>query len=464
MRPEGEPDPSQAPPSRVLSPSRHDPVVRAASEVVGGPAGARIRAGRHGWWNAVRVLLALAMALLALGVVQKQHCREQGWVSPAQFFHACYSDLPAQYVSSGVAEGAVPVSSQPVGTALVMRAMAALVPPGDVGASARWFFDLGVLVVGVALVATVAMVAAAAGRRRWDAAHVALSPLVALSALVSLDLAGVALGAAGIWAWARRRPALAGLLLGLGVAVRPYPVLVLLAIVVLSIRAGTMREAATTTGTALAAWASINLPFILRDPQGWLSHWGPAVGGGAGYGSVWRLPELAGAALPVGAVTGLSLLATLAVLTAVAAFALSTRRRPRLPQVALLLTAGVLLAGPSFPVQASLWLLPLAALAVPRWRDHLWWGAAETLYFVLVWLHIAGLDVQNRSAPDWLYGLALMLRLAAVCWLMWVVVRDVRSPGGDPVRRDEADDPEVDDPAGGVLDHHDDALVIRFAG
>ena len=42
------------------------------------------------------------MVVLALGVVQKQHCRAQGWTTPDQFFHACYSDLPLVYEASGL--------------------------------------------------------------------------------------------------------------------------------------------------------------------------------------------------------------------------------------------------------------------------------------------------------------------------------------------------------------------------
>ena len=202
----------------VVAPSREDPLVSAMSPVVGGPGGTRVRGGGHGWWRAARVLVVLAMVALALGVVQKQHCRAQGWSTPDQFFHACYSDLPIVYQTSGLRAGLAPYAEstgdrldQPVLTGLALWGIAAVVPDGDVRSQTRWYFDISTLVVAVLLAGLVLLTVAGAGRRRpWDGALVALSPLLALSALVSLDLLGVTLAAGGLLAWARRRPVLAG--------------------------------------------------------------------------------------------------------------------------------------------------------------------------------------------------------------------------------------------------------------
>ena len=89
----------------VVAPSREDPVVAAASVVAGGPAGRRALPGRRGWWTVARVLVVASMVMLALGVVEKQHCRANGWSTPDMFFHACYSDLPVVYEQSGLAVG-----------------------------------------------------------------------------------------------------------------------------------------------------------------------------------------------------------------------------------------------------------------------------------------------------------------------------------------------------------------------
>ncbi len=240
----------------VVSPSREDPVVAAASAVVGGPAGRRVAPGRRGWWSVARVLVVASMVMLALAVVQKQHCRSVGWSTPDMFFHACYSDLPVVFEQSGLAAGDAPYAaasqghylSQPVLTGLAMWGLAKVVPDGSVVKQDRWYLDLWTVLIALSLVGLVLVTAASARGRPWDAAHVALSPLLIPLALVSPDLLGVALASAGLLAWARSRPALAGVLLGLAVSARTYPVLLILVIGLLAARAGRLREWGVTRG------------------------------------------------------------------------------------------------------------------------------------------------------------------------------------------------------------------------
>lgn len=463
----------------VVAPSREDPLVATLSAVVGGPGGRRVRAGRHGWWTAVRVLLVLAMVVLALGVVEKQHCRAQGWSSPDQFFHGCYSDLPIVYQSAGLRSGLTPYAGvdaarldQPVLTGLALWGIAQAVPDGGVRAQTRWYFDISTAVVALLLVVLVALTAAGAGRRRpWDAALVALCPLIALSALVSLDLLGVTLAAGGLLAWARRRPVLAGLLLGLAVMARTYPALLVLVLGLLALRAGRLRDWARTAGVAVATCVAVLAPWLVLHADGVLAAyraWGRAP---AGYGSLWLLPQtlfaeprprwmvragLHAATVPTGLVTALAVLGVLAALVLGGYLALASDRRPRVAQVAFVVLAVVVLTGKAWPVQASLWLLPLAALARPRWRDHLVWVGAEAAYFMAVWLYVAAGTNATRALPAPWYSVFVVARAAGLLWLVWCVLRDVRDPVRDVVRRDGADDP-----LGGPLEHAPDVLVVR---
>jgi uncharacterized membrane protein len=105
--------------------------------------------------------------------------------------------------------------------------------------------------------------------------------------------------------------------------------------------------------------------------------------------------------------------------------------------------------------QYSLWLLPLAVLARPRWRSLLLWQATEVLVWVATMLHYLGAD-DNGIEVGWFF-LAVGLRDVAVVVLMALVVRDVLRPDRDVVRTSW---PGVDDPAGGPLEHADDVLVL----
>ena len=68
------------------------------------------------------------------------------------------------------------------------------------------------------------------------------------------------------------------------------------------------------------------------------------------------------------AINGLSLALFLAACLAICAVALGAPRRPRLAQLCLLIVVAFLLTNKVYSPQYSLWLVPLAVLAVPRWR------------------------------------------------------------------------------------------------
>lgn len=145
---------------------------------------------------------------------------------------------------------------------------------------------------------------------------------------------------------------------------------------------------------------------------------------------------------------------------AAALFTLGTDRRPRLPAVVLVLLAGALLALPAIPVQAAVWVLPFAALAVPRWRELLVWGSVEAVYATCTWFYLYGLSVPERGLPPWLYVVVTLARVGALGWLVHRAVALARRPQEDPVR---AHDLETDDPAAGELEDAPDALVVTFA-
>ena len=109
-----------------------------------------------------------------------------------------------------------------------------------------------VAVLAVFLVTGVLATAYCAGpSRRWTALLVALSPALILSAFINWDLIAMGLMMMALAAWASRRPALAGVLLGLAVATKFYPVVVLWPLFLLCLRAGRMRSFWITAGSAL---------------------------------------------------------------------------------------------------------------------------------------------------------------------------------------------------------------------
>ena len=132
---------------------------------------------------------------------------------------------------------------------------------------------------------------------------------------------------------------------------------------------------------------------------------------------------------------------TLLLVGLVVLLALLAPRRPRLPQLLFLAAVGFLLANKVWSPQYVLWLLPLAALARPRWRPFLAWQAAEAgllfaRFYFFVGLPGAPRPAGRRASTCTGSSARCVLRDLALLALCAAVVRDVLRPEVDVVRAD----------------------------
>jgi uncharacterized membrane protein len=466
-------------PDRVV-PSWTDPVAAQASEAVGGPWGRYAVTGRALFWTPLRVCLLFTTAVLAAAWLKQVPCIDGDWGGFVQYTHFCYSDAVPLFGIYDLDGGAVPYLDArveyPVLTGALMAVAAALArvyddAVGSIGLlpevpPVQSFYVVTCLLLSLCALLVTRAVLALAGRRPWDAAMVALSPVLLVHAFTNWDLLAVALTTLGMWAWARNRPALAGVLIGLAVAAKFYPLLLLGVLFVLCLRAGRLRAWGRTTAAAVMAWAVVNLPVAVLAQENWawffvFSRQRPANPesiwniGLHLFGNDWLDGPLAEGQVPEVLNTVVTVLLLL-LAAGVAWLALAAPVRPRVPQLAFLLLAGFLLLNKVYSPQYALWLLPLAVLARPKWRSLLLWQASEALVWMMTMLHYLGTD--NRGVEVEWFFLPVLVRDVALVVLMGLVVRDVLRPDGDVVRTTW---PGVDDPAGGVLDHARDRLVLR---
>ncbi|HEY0700265.1 MAG TPA: glycosyltransferase 87 family protein [Micromonospora sp.] len=464
-------------PGPVDHPSRSDAFIRGLSEIVGGPIGDHAvgidqPGGRSTsrFWSAARIVLALACLTLALHWVQKSPCQDGAWRNEIQYTKFCYTDVLALYYAEGLNEGKVPYRDHPVEYPVVTGYfMGALgLPVHSLGETnpginqAMWFYNLNALVLCALAVIAVAVILALRRRRPWDAALFALSPALLVTATVNWDLLAVGLAALGLYAWARRRPVAAGILLGLAGAAKMWPLFILGPLLVLALRADRLRTALTTTGTAVATVVLVNLPVAVPYRENWDRFFELNSERAVDWGTLWYVGRYldgkwnSGAEGDQGPFQWLSShIPTLNWLTyalfgvaclAVAALALRAPRRPRLAQLAFLVVAAFLIFSKVWSQQFVLWLLPLAVLARPRWGAFLVWQFAEICYFLAFYGELLGAS-GKQVIPEGVFVLAATFRLVTVAVLCGLVVRDILRPDLDPVRRSY-----VDDPDGGVLD------------
>lgn len=469
VRPDEKPEARQA----VISPTRNDPLLHTLSEAVGGPLGEHAAPGiiRSGFWTPERVLVILTVLAAMLGVVLKGYCRVNGWTTPQQFYATCYSDFPVLFKERGLADGALPFLNAnapfeyPVLTSLIAGLTALLVPgTGNTAARAAGYFDINAVLVAVMWIVAVVATARSNSRRPWDAAMLAVAPGAVLAGFINWDMWPVALLALGIYAFARRQPLWAGVFIGLGAATKLYPVLALGAILLLAVRTGRYRPLWITLGGAGGTWLAVNLPFMLLDPRGWLYFFDFTRDRQAGFSSAyyaWNLVagRLRWAALDTPAVNTIAAVSFALACLLIAFVALHAPRRPRLAQLVFLLVAAFILTNKVYSPQYVLWLIPLLALARPRWRDFLVWMAVEALHWWAVWMYLGAITgggpaTNNIDSPY--YVGAVLAHMGAVAYLSIRVLMDIYEPSADPVRRSRQDDPQ-----GGDFDRAADALTVR---
>jgi uncharacterized membrane protein len=465
-------EPAGAPAARV--PSRIDPTAWRAARMLGGPWGRHAGVSRRTWWSPVRWLLAMTVVTLLLGYAEKAPCANGAWVGHKQYTHFCYSDVVPLWSDERLDVGAVPYRDTAVEYPVLTGAFMWLTADLTRGVhriiskpSELVLFGIltSLLLALCGLVVTVATAQTARGRP-YDAAIFALSPLLVFHAFSNWDLLAMAFTSGALWAWARKQPVLAGALIGLGIAAKLYPFFLLVAIGILAIRTRRYADPAWAALSAGLAWCAVNVPVAIAYHDGWWRFYAFSRDRAAERSTIWAMVRTltngsvqAGDApywKPPGLAVALALLAALVV---VVVLGLAAPVRPRLAQLAFLCVLAFLLTTKVWSPQYSLWLVPLIALARPRWRLTLIWQFIEVLVWMVTLTVLLNPDVPDRGIS---YGW-LMLLLAGRDVLLLVlaalVVHEMWCPWLDVVRVDG-----VDDPGGGVFDHAPDYWAYDFPG
>ncbi|MFG1790573.1 glycosyltransferase family 87 protein [Nocardia sp. NPDC049149] len=514
-------------------PSRNDSLTAQLSTVIGGPVGEHALIGRVRFWTPMRVLLAFTVVFLAFGWFGKAGCIQQtttadgaltlDWNNGRQYVAMCYSDTVPLYGAERLNEGAFPYKkswTENQGGAQQTRYMEYPVLSGlyqyfSMRIAKAWdatplpgalqvviYFNVVAFGLALAWLVTVWATTQLAGRRVWDTALVACSPLVIVHIFTNFDALATALAATGLLAWARRRPALAGLLLGLGGATKLYPLLLLGPIVLLCLRADPMQRlpstqlglrlrdidsvatardwlretpyrlhlfsirplgaATVTVVAAILTWVLVNLPIAAAFPNGWWEFFRLNSERHADPDSLYNVitsftgwPGFDGplndGELPV-VLNAVSLLVFIAACLVIGYIALTAPQRPRLAQLCFLVVAAFLITNKVWSPQYSLWLVPLAVLALPHRRILLAWMTIDALVWAPRMFYYLGMD--KKGLPEQWFTGTVVLRDLAVLALCALIVRQIYRPDEDLVRRDY-----VDDPVGGILDRAPDPLL-----
>ncbi|MEE6165573.1 MULTISPECIES: glycosyltransferase family 87 protein [unclassified Mycolicibacterium] len=482
-------------------PSRNDVLSRALSYPFGGPVGRHAVIGRARFMTPLRVMFIIAMVFLALGYSTKAAClqttgsgtpgqRVANWQNNRAYYELCYSDTVPLYTAELLNLGKFPYKSSwqendstgkqrmqydgepavrymeyPVLTGIYQYVSMALAKTYTAAttvialpiiAEVVMFFNIAAFGLALAWLTTIWATARMAGRRIWDAALVAGSPILIFQIFTNFDALATAAAAGAMLAWARRKPALAGVLIGLGVAAKLYPLLLLLPLAMLAVRTGRMRQVGTTALAALGTWVLVNLPIMVMFPRGWSEFFRLNTRRGDDMDSLYNVvksftgwrgfdPNL-GFWQPPTVTNAVTAVLFAACLIVIGYIALTAPQRPRVAQLAFLVVTAFLLTNKVWSPQFSLWLVPLAVLALPHRRILLAWMTIDALVWVPRMLYLYG--EANRGLPEQWFTTTVLLRDIAVMGLCALVIRQIYRPELDLVRHGG----RIDDPTGGVFD------------
>jgi len=356
----------------------------------------------------VPIVLVVAFLVLSGGFAFKAQCFGEHEVNGHQYSTGCYNDIQYLWVNRGLGAHVFPY----VHGHLVQNDAGTSFTGGTVEYPALtgvfiWLTALpahgadSFLTWSAVALAPFGLLAAflLASMTGWRSLLFVAAPSLVLYAFHNWDLLVVAATITAFYAWWRERYALAGALLGVGAALKLYPLFFLAPLLLDRLLARDRRGALRGVGAGVLTVVLVNVPFALVHASGWWAPYAFQRLRDADYTSdsiwVWGAHSLSRSDLnrltPV--LIGVSFVVALAIGW------WRGRRDGEYPfvQVCGAMLMAFVLFNKVFSPQYALWLLPFFALVRVRWG---WWVAfiaADVLLYVGLfrWYY----DVVNQGMP-----------------------------------------------------------------
>lgn len=347
----------------------------------------------------------------------------------------CYSDYGPVYSARELGNArfpyAAPALEYPAGLGLILWFASAI------GRSAVGFANVSMALSALACLASVWLLWRLSGRR---ALMFAAAPTIVMYAFLNWDLLALVFALAALAAFANRRDAAAGACLGIGIAIKAFPVLFLLPLALQRLRENDRRAAAQMIFTTALVASVVNAPVAWASFDGWAHFFRFNSDRVVDWGTLWSAGcQTFGSSLcsHVPMVNALSLAAFAA--AAVLAWMLVTRAAPGIPrwQLCFPLFVAFFLSNKVYSPQYSLWILPWFALVLPNVRLFLVYQAIDVGIYVTTFgwqQQLAG----SGGLPLWPLNLFILLRAALLIVMVVAFTRRARAGGAnEPTRSAE---------------------------
>lgn len=429
--------------------------------VFGGPAGRHARPAGP-FFQPLPWVIGAATVLFAVVYLRHLPCLTSDPNNPINaYIRLCYSDISAHYSfmhwSGGVKVlGGDQLSYAPlVGLLITFSVWLGQVlewrfeePQHDYAGMAGYFGATTILLFACFLVLVIcsATIARKDGRD-WDALALAASPVVLASGLLSWDLLGLSLTVVAVFQLRGGRYVESGLVLGLAASAASWPLVFVVGAVASLALAARWGELARLFLPLVGILSLVHLPQIIAHPGSVYAYYRGLVNSSVSYGSVPYLFEIAGLTVRE---WGPLLFALALILTGVfLSWLYVSRRRPSAEDISFVVLLIFALLAPAYPPQTGLWVV--VALFLCRRVDVLFWvfSGVQVAHYVAVWARLSGHLTLEKSGPEALYFLAVLVRFAFELVLLALAVQslsDVRRAGLESPHSDTAADAPREEP------------------
>lgn len=367
-----------------------------------------------------RAVIFFAFVASAISYAKFSPCIGFNWATPAQYIHACYSDLPSLLGNRSIGSGAWAYSGKqpveyPVVTGLIMFLTAQLAH-----VTTTYFLLnaalLAILFIGVAVIT--------ARIRPQFGYLIAFAPAVISSLYINWDLWAIITMLFAIYWFDRKDFDKSAIAIGISIATKFIPIFLLPAALYIFYRNRNPKIAIRYLLITALTWLLINLPVALTTFDGWWYFYKLNIERVADWGSLWYALSALGIGL-----TNLNYLTILLLLATVAAFGIflfALDYIPSLAQLSFIVIAAVTCVSKVYSPQYVLWLAPLALIALIDKRDlhAFWiWQAAEAIYHIAIWQHLATVTGAKFGLPVIGYAWISLVRIIATIYLIAILVR-----------------------------------------
>ncbi len=354
------------------------------------------------------------------------HCRVNGFTSPDNYVHACYTDIPALFTERGLDSNTFPYLSPtnsieyPPIIGLGNWLISFITPSEN---SFRYFFDINALLIIVLFFISAIIV------RKISPAYQYLFPLapaVIASLFINWDMWAVVSTLLAIYYFDKKQYEVSGIWLGVSIATKFFPIVLLLPIAIIFYRSSKIRLFYRYLFTTTIFWGAINIPIALTHFDGWWRFFKLNLERGADFGSIWFALSLLDINVP-----HLDLiypLLSIILFIGLAFYLLKLPNTPNLAAVALFALVIFTTVGKVYSPQYILWLTPLAVIALQNSRQLItfwFWQATEAIYHLAIWQYLALFSDAQFGLPAGGYALATITRVIGVCTFTYILMRDL---------------------------------------